>query len=44
MKPQESNWTYINEFRRYKDSKHQLFYEGKWIDIKTGLRTDLDKT
>jgi len=44
MKTSKEDWIYVDEFRRYNDSRHQLFYDGKWIDINTGLTNDLDKT
>ncbi len=44
MNRKEKRWKYINEFRRYNDKQHQLYFEGKWININTGLRNDLDKT
>ena len=29
----EQEWTYINEFRRYKGNQYQLYFEGQWINI-----------
>lgn len=39
---EEIDWTYVDEFRRYKDNRHQLYFEGTWIDIKLGFNNDLD--
>ena len=44
MNTEEIDWTYVDEFRRYKGNIHQLYFEGKWININTGLSNDLDKT
>ena len=41
----DNNWIYVDEYRRRDEDndKHQLYFEGKWIDVKTGLtRDDLD--
>ena len=41
----DNNWIYVDEYRRRDEdnNKHQLDFEGKWIDVKTGLtRDDLD--
>ena len=40
-----NNWIYVDEYRRRsKDNhKHQLYFEGKWINVKLGLtNNDLD--
>ncbi len=37
MKTEEIDWTYINEFRRYNGNRHQIYFEGTWIDIKLGF-------
>jgi hypothetical protein len=42
MKTKEIDWTYVDEFRRYKGNRHQLYFEGTWIDIKLGFNNDLD--
>lgn len=28
-----NEWIYIDEYRRYKGNRHQLYMNGEWIDI-----------
>lgn len=30
----KENWKYLNEYRRYSDKTHQIYYEGKWVTVK----------
>ena len=36
-------WTYVGEFRRYRDNQHQLYFEGKWLDIETDMTPIRDR-
>lgn len=41
----DNNWIYVDEYRRRSkdNNKHQLYFEGKWINVKLGLiNNDLD--
>ena len=41
----DNNWIYVDEYRRRDNENniHQLYFEGKWINIKTELiQDDLD--
>ena len=39
MKYKKDGWNYLNDYRRYKGKVHQLYFEGKWINV--NLRRDV---
>lgn len=41
----DNNWIYVDEYRRRNEdnNKHQLYFEGKWIDVQLKSKAnDLD--
>lgn len=37
----EKGWKYIDEYRRYQGNIHQLYFEGKWVNI--NLKSDTNE-